>query len=115
MAKLTTKQRKNLPQSDFAIAAKAPASGSYPINDASHARNALSRVAANGSPSAQAKVKAAVHRKFPDIGKSEHEPAREAAAERRNPALERRESPAKQKAEMGMEAMADRLHPTGKR
>lgn len=53
---LTTKQRKALPKSDFAI----PATKQYPIEDASHARNALARVAQNGTPAQQATVKAAV-------------------------------------------------------
>jgi len=40
---------------------------SYPIEDASHARNALAR--ASGKP-VEARVRAAVHRKYPNIGKS---------------------------------------------
>lgn len=64
MAKLTIKSRKALPKKDFAVPAKAPASGSYPINNAAHARNALARSA--GKPVA-AKVKAAVKKKFPGI------------------------------------------------
>jgi hypothetical protein len=67
MAKLTTKARQAIPKSDFAVPNKAPASGSYPIPDASHARNALAR--ASGKP-VEAKVRAAVKRKFPEIGKS---------------------------------------------
>lgn len=72
MAKLTAKQRKGLIKSSFAVPGKAktPAgkakSGSYPIPDASHARNALARSA--GKPVA-AKVRAAVSKKFPSIGK----------------------------------------------
>lgn len=64
MAKLTTKVRKAIPNSSFAVPNKAPASGSYPINDASHARNALAR--SSGKPVA-AQVKAAVKKKFPGI------------------------------------------------
>jgi hypothetical protein len=117
MAKFTSKQRGNLPKTAFAVPSKAPGSGSYPIPDASHARNALAR--ASGKP-VQAKVDAAVHRKFPAIGKpkAEREPPREAAAERRNPKLEARESPAKQRAEAGMDAAvsahADQMHPLGR-
>jgi len=66
--KLKAKDRKKLPKSDFAVPEKAPASGSYPIPDASHARNALAR--ASGKP-VEARVKAAVHRKFPQIGQEE--------------------------------------------
>lgn len=70
MARITTKQRKALPKSDFAVPPKAPGSGSYPIEDKAHARNALSRVSANGSPAEKAQVRAAVKRKFPGVGKA---------------------------------------------
>ena len=71
---LSAGQRKALPSSSFALPGqgKGPqgkGSGSYPIPDASHARNALARVSQHGNPSQQAKVRAAVHRKFPGIGK----------------------------------------------
>ena len=64
MAKLTTKARKALPKSDFALGA-----GRYPIEDKAHARNALARVSQHGTPAEKAKVRGAVSRKFPDIGK----------------------------------------------
>ena len=67
MAELDTTARKRLPRSDFAIPEKAPGSGSYPIPDEAHARDALARVAANGSPEEQARVRRAVHERFPDI------------------------------------------------
>lgn len=41
---------------------------SYPIEDKAHARNALARVAQNGSPELQARVRSKVHAKYPDIG-----------------------------------------------
>lgn len=41
---------------------------SYPIQNASHARNALARVSQHGSPALQERVKAAVHKKYPGIG-----------------------------------------------
>ncbi len=63
--RLRMADRRKIPRGDFAIPEKAPASGSYPINDESHARNALSR--ASGKP-VEAKVRAAVHRKYPNIG-----------------------------------------------
>lgn len=74
MAKLTIKQRKSLPASDFAMpgqgeGASGKGAGSYPIPDASHARNALARVAQHGTPTEKAKVRARVHKKFPGIGK----------------------------------------------
>lgn len=64
MAKLTTKQRKGLPAKDFAGPDQ-----SYPVNDRSHAANALSRVSQFGSPELKAKVRAKVHAKYPDMGK----------------------------------------------
>jgi len=63
MAKLTSAQRNALPDSAFAGPNR-----SYPINDASHARNALSRVSQFGSPELKAKVRAKVHSKFSRIG-----------------------------------------------
>jgi hypothetical protein len=74
MAKLTTKTRKALPTSSFALPGKGEGpsgkgAGSYPIPDKSHARNALSRVSQHGSSAEKAKVRAKVHAKFPDIGK----------------------------------------------
>jgi len=64
--KLTSKARKNLKSSTFVF----PGERRYPIPDASHGRNALARVAQHGSSSEKAKVRAAVHRKFPGIGKA---------------------------------------------
>lgn len=65
MAKLTAAARKRIPTSSFAGPDR-----SYPVNDKNHARNALSRVAQFGNSELQARVRAAVHRKFPSIGKS---------------------------------------------
>lgn len=75
MADLTAKKRQKLPSSSFALPGKGEGksgkgSGSYPIPDASHARNALSRVAQNGSSAEQATVRAKVKAKFPNIGKA---------------------------------------------
>lgn len=64
MAKLTTQARKDIPSGSFALPGRR-----YPIENASHARNALSRVSVNGLPAEKAKVRSAVHRKFPGIGK----------------------------------------------
>ena len=63
MAKLTSKKRKALKSSSFAE----PGARKYPINDASHARNALARVSQHGTPEEKVKVRAAVKRKFPGI------------------------------------------------
>ena len=65
MAKLSTAARKAIPKKDFAVPSKAPASGSYPIPDRSHAANALAR--SSGKPVA-AQVRAKVHAKYPDMG-----------------------------------------------
>ena len=64
MAKLTAARRNALPSKSFAGPDR-----SYPIQDASHARNALSRVSQFGTSDLKARVRAAVHRKYPGIGK----------------------------------------------
>lgn len=70
--RLTAKSRQSMPKSDFALPGKGEGpkgagAGSYPIPDASHARNALARVSQHGSSAEKAKVRAAVHRKFSGI------------------------------------------------
>jgi phage I-like protein len=60
---LTSTARTNLPNSAFVF----PGDRRYPIHDLAHARNALARVAQNGSPSEQAAVKAAVFKKYPEL------------------------------------------------
>ena len=62
MGKLTGKERNALPEKDFAGPDR-----SYPINNMSHSRNALARVSQFGTKELKAKVRAAVHRKFPGI------------------------------------------------
>ena len=61
MAKLTAKTRNRLPAKDFAGPHR-----SFPIEDASHARNALAR-ASQFHPELKAKIRAKVRRKFPSI------------------------------------------------
>lgn len=65
MSKLTYGERKSLKRGSFAI----PGERKYPIENAAHARNALARVSQFGTPSEQARVRAAVHRRYPGIGK----------------------------------------------
>lgn len=65
MARLTASTRRAIPTSEFALPGR-----HYPIEDKSHARNALSRVSENGTPAEKATVRAKVHRKFPAIGKT---------------------------------------------
>lgn len=62
MARLTAAARRALPASDFALG-----KGHYPINNPSHARNALARVSQHGDASEKARVRAAVKRKYPGI------------------------------------------------
>lgn len=64
-AELTSKARNGLKDKTFAV----PGARKYPINDVAHARNALSRVAANGSPKEKAMVRGKVKSKFPNVGK----------------------------------------------
>jgi len=64
MAKLTTAARKKLPTSTFALPGRR-----YPLPDRSHAANALARVSQHGTPAEKAKVRAAVHRRYPTMGK----------------------------------------------
>ena len=72
MAKLSVAKRKALPTKSFALPGKGEGpggkgAGSYPIPDASHARNALARVSQHGTLAEKSKVRAAVKRKFPGI------------------------------------------------
>jgi hypothetical protein len=76
MAVLTAAKRKALPAKSFALPGKGEGphgkgAGSYPIPDKAHGRAALSRVSQHGSSAEKAKVRAAVHRKFPTIGRGE--------------------------------------------
>jgi len=57
------KSRSRMKNSTFAI----PEERKYPIPDASHARNALARVAQNGTSTEKRRVRAAVRKKFPSI------------------------------------------------
>ena len=61
MAKLTTTSRNRLPAKDFALPGKGKGksgkgSGAYAIENASHARNALARVAQHGTSGEKATV-----------------------------------------------------------
>lgn len=62
MAKLKAKARNALPDSAFAGPDR-----SYPINDPSHARNALARASQHASPELQAKIKRKVKARYPSI------------------------------------------------
>ena len=69
---LNAAERRALPNKDFVFPGKGEGPkgkqrGAYPIPDEKHARNALAMAAAHASPEKQAKVKAAVAKKFPGI------------------------------------------------
>lgn len=75
MAVLSSKRRQSLKSSQFALPGKGEGtggkgSGSYPIPDASHARNALARAAQHASPAEQATIKRKVAAKYPGIAVS---------------------------------------------
>lgn len=61
---LTTKARKQIKEENFALPGRR-----YPIENEAHGRAALSRVSQFGTTAEQATVRAAVHKKYPSIGK----------------------------------------------
>lgn len=74
-AELSSSARKSLPDSEFAVVYSVRGKGGkrtkirkYPIPDAAHGRDALSRVSASGTPTEVAKVRSKVREKFPEIG-----------------------------------------------
>ena len=67
MAKLSAADRKKLKDSDFAE----PDRRKYPIEDETHARDALARVAQNGSEAEQKQVRKKVEERYPEIGKDD--------------------------------------------
>lgn len=66
MAKLTSKQRKKLPKSKFAL----PGARRYPIDSKARARNALARAAQNEPKSTQKTIRAKVTKRWPSLKKS---------------------------------------------
>lgn len=68
MSILSDAARDNLKTDQFAI----PEDRAYPIHDEAHARNALSRVEQFGTPDEQARVRAAVAKRYPTIVQSSH-------------------------------------------
>lgn len=64
MAKLNASERNSISSSDFALSGRR-----YPIEDRSHAQNALSRVSQFGTADEKKKVRAAVDRKYPNMEK----------------------------------------------
>ena len=69
---LTAAERRRMPNSDFALPGRGEGpegkqAGAYPINDESHARNALARVAQHGTAEEREEVRAAVYKKYPNL------------------------------------------------
>lgn len=62
---LSTKQRKDLPASDFVF----PETREYPIPDIEHARNALARGAQNETGARLRKIRNTVYRRYPQLKK----------------------------------------------
>jgi len=71
MAKLTTAERKALPDSAFAGPNR-----TYPVNDASHAANAKARAAQNASPAEEKKIDAKANKKLGKSSDSSSTPAK---------------------------------------
>jgi hypothetical protein len=72
VARLTTRARKSLGKSQFALPGKGEGpegkgAGSYPIPDEAHARAALSRGAQHASPAELRTIKAKVRKRYPSI------------------------------------------------
>ena len=65
MSKLTAKTRNAIQTKDFAL----PGERKFPIEDHSHAVDALSRASGRGIAAVKAKVRAAVDKKYPDLAK----------------------------------------------
>lgn len=65
MARLSAARRKKIPTSKFVF----KKSRKYPIDTPGRARSALRLVGMHGSASQKAKVRAAVRRKYPRIGR----------------------------------------------
>jgi len=62
---LSYAERHRLPTREFAE----PENRKYPIEDEIHARNALARVSQFGTEAEKREVRAAVHKKYPNIGR----------------------------------------------
>lgn len=74
-APLSTRARNRLPRSAFAI----PEDRAYPINDLSHARNALARVSQFGSDEEKRRVRNAVYRRYPQLNPDRRNSSRRAS------------------------------------
>jgi hypothetical protein len=66
MTKLTAATRGKLPTGKFALPGRR-----YPIEDAAHAKNALSRVSENGTQAEKAAVRRKVGQRYPGLEKKQ--------------------------------------------
>ena len=81
------------PAGSYALPGGGPGGAdAYPVNTKARGANALSRVAANGTPAEQAKVRAAVKSKYPDLPSSKGSGG--SAAAKASPAAKTAKSPA---------------------
>jgi hypothetical protein len=72
------------PPGSYALPGGGPGGAdAYPVNTKARAANALSRVAANGTPAEKAKVKAAVKKKYPGLPSSQGKGSSPAAKPRK--------------------------------
>ena len=104
---LSAAERRALPDKDFVFPGKGEGPegkqrGAYPINDKKHARAALAMAAAHASPAKQAKVRAAVKKKFPDIEVSEGKLTSIKATTYGMPSKERKELIDKERERLGV-------------
>lgn len=60
--KLTAEERSHIKEKNFALPGRR-----YPIEDISHARNALARASQHASPAEEARIRSKVHSKYPSI------------------------------------------------
>jgi hypothetical protein len=68
------------PAGSYALPGGGPGGAdAYPVNTKARGANALSRVAANGTPAEKAKVRAAVKSKYPDLPSSQGKGTSQAA------------------------------------
>lgn len=72
-AELTEKARDRIAPKNFAV--KSKGQEKYPVEDKSHAANAMARVKQHGSPSEKSKVYSAVAKKFPELAAKSSVPA----------------------------------------
>lgn len=83
------------PAGSYALPGGGPGGAdAYPIDSKARGANALSRVAANGTPAEQAKVRAAVKNKYPDLPSSKGQ-GDSAAAAKAKPASSSKARPAR--------------------